>query len=384
MKKVAKKGMLMSALLLSVSVFLQACGSQSAAGTGDTIKVVVAGPMTGKAAQWGESMKNGVNLAVKEINDSGGILGKKVEVQIEDDKGDPKEAVNVAQRISTSNDVAGVIGHFTSGATMAASPIYQKAGIPEIAVASTHPKATEAGDYIFRVNVTNTGQGSGIIDWVVEKQGKRNIAILYDNDDYGNGIAEIAKKRTEEIRAKVVYEGSINTTGQQDFYVMLETAKKASPDALVIFSLYAPAAQIVSQADKVGLDVLTVGSDAIFTPDFINIAGQSSEGVYAATWFHSDSQNEGTKKFIETYKQVYKQDSDSWSPYAYDAMMIFAEAIKQAGKVDREAIRDALLKTNNFQGATGATTFTEERVPDPSSKELLFTVVKDGKFQLVK
>jgi branched-chain amino acid transport system substrate-binding protein len=368
--------LIMTALML----ILQGCAT-GAGGGGDKIKIVVVGPMTEAAAQFGDSMKNGVELAVEEINKNGGLLGKEIEIEVMDDKGNPKEAVTVAQRISQDRDVAGVIGHFTSGATMAASPIYQKAGIPEIAIASTHPEATAAGDYIFRQNVTNTGQGAGIIKWLNEK-GKKRIAIMYDNDDYGNEISKISKSTAEDLGMEVVYFGS-TSKDQKDFHVMINSAKEGKPDALVVFNLYATSAQIITQAKNNGLDVLTVGSDAIFTPDFIDIAAESSEGVYAATWFHPNTDNQKTQEFLSSYQEKFNADSDSWSPYAYDAMKILGEAIEKAGEVDREKIRDALAKTKDYEGATGTTTFTEERVPDISSKELLFTVVEDNKFKLI-
>ncbi|UOF88870.1 ABC transporter substrate-binding protein [Fodinisporobacter ferrooxydans] len=377
MKKII--GHMFLALALSTSLILSACGKSN-----DTIKVVVAGPMTGSSAQFGESMKEGTQMAANEINKKGGLLGKKIELDFEDDKGDPKEAVNIAQRISTDSNVVGIIGHFTSSATMAASPIYQKAGIPEIAVASTTPKATSAGNYIFRVNVTNTAQGAGIIKWLVQEKHKKRLAIFYDNDDYGNGITNDAIKTADRIGAQIVYKGSITPGVQQDFHVMLDAAKQAKPDALVLFTLYSTGAQIVSEADKMGLHLLTVGSDAIYAPDFIRLAGKSAEGVYVATWFHPDSNYSGTRKFVTDFKKTYNKDTDSWAPYSYDALMIFADAVKKAGKIDRSAIRDTLAKTKNFKGATGVITFNKQRVPDPSSMKLLFTVVKNGKFQLVK
>lgn len=368
-------------LFLMLSLFLQGCGST---GSSNVIKIAVAGPMTGDSAQYGESMKLGVDMAVDEINAKGGILGKNIQVSYEDDKGNPGEAVNVAQRISSDNNTVAVIGHFLTSCTLAASPVYQKVGLPEMAVASTNAAATSAGNYIFRVNVTNTAQGAGIMQWLAKVQDKKRIAILYVNDDYGKGIADQSRETAKELGMDVVYDGAVESSGEQDYTVPLTSAKAANPDALVIFAYYAACAKMLIQADTLALNVLKVASDAAYAPDLINIAGKSAEGVYVATWFHPDSNEAGTRKFVKAFETKYKKESDSWSPYAYDAMYVIAKGIEKAGKVDRKALRDALAKTKDFNGATGIITFNDQRVPDPSSKTLLFTVIKYGKFELLK
>ncbi|NPV69830.1 MAG: ABC transporter substrate-binding protein [Firmicutes bacterium] len=358
---------------------LQGCGSSS---SGD-IRVILAAPMTGNSAQWGESLKDGARMAVDEINAAGGVLGRKIALDFADDKGDPKEAVNVAQKIATDKDVVAVVGHFFTSCTMAASPVYQKAGIPEIAIASTHPDATKAGDFIFRVNVTNTHQGSGLVKWLLAK-GKKKIAIIYVNDDYGKGISEIAAKTVKDGGGEVVYTGTVAPSGEQDFTVLLTNVKNANPDALALFVFYANGAQLAIQAKKLGLSCMIAAADGVYSPDFVKIAGPAAEGAYVATWFHPSSKDPGTKAFIDGFKNKYNKDSDGWAPYAYDAVKILAEAIKKAGKADRKAVRDQLAQIKGFKGATGDTTFTAERVPDAAAKKLLITVVKEGKFVLTE
>jgi len=367
-------------ILFALSLgLLQGCSSDSPGQT----KIALCAPMTGNSAQWGEALKDGVNMAVDEINKAGGVLGKKFVVEFADDKGDPKEAVNVAQKLVTDRDLAAVIGHYFTSCTMAASPVYQKAGIPEIAIASTHPDATKAGEYIFRINVTNTHQGAGIAKWLIEK-GKKRIAVIYVNDDYGKGISQIAIETIKELGGDPVYVGTVAPSGEQDFTVLLTNVKNVSPDALALFTFYAAGAQIAIQAKTLGLDMPIVASDAIYSPDFIKIAGPSAEGVQVATWFHPDSDDPGTKAFTQAFQARYNKAADTWSPYAYDAVKVLAEAIKRAGKIDRAAIRDQLAQTKSFKGAVGDTTFTSDRVPDATAKRLLMTVVQGGKFTLIK
>ncbi len=369
--------LLFACMLVNVLV---GCGSKQE----DTLKIVMAGPLTGNSAQWGEAMKNGVQLAVDQLNDKGGVLGKKVEVSYEDDKGDPKEAVNVAQRIVTNSEYVGVIGHYFTSCTMAASPVYQKAGIPEIAVASTNPAATAAGDYIFRINPTNTHQGAGIVEWLVKEKDKKRIAFIYVNDDYGKGIFDIAKNTAIDLGAEVVFEGTAAPSGEQDFSVLISNIKNSNPDALVILSFYAVGAQILIQANKMGLDVLTVGSDGIYSPDLIKIAGDAAEGLYVATWFHPDNDAPLTVEYLKDYEEKYGEPSDTWAPYAYVATMVLADAIERAGITERSEIRDALKETKQYESPVGTITFDEDRVPDVKDLTLLFVQVTDGEFKLIK
>jgi branched-chain amino acid transport system substrate-binding protein len=357
--------------------------SQSVSGAATPIKIALVAPMTGNAAQWGESLKEGVDLAVEELNNSGGVLGRPLEVVISDHRGNPNEAVAVAQKLITDKDIVATVGHFFTSTTLAAAPVFQRAGVPMVAVAATDPRVPKAGDYIFRVNVTNTLQGSGVIEWLVRNQKAKRLAILFVNDDYGRGITEVAKDPATKLGAQVVYEASIQPGGEQDFTVLLTSARAAKPDALVLFAFYSAGAQIITQAKRLGLNMTIAGSDGLYSPDLINLASAASEGVYVATWFHPDSDDPQTRQFVEKYTKRWKHTPDTWAPYAYDAVRVLAEAIKRAGNTDKVAIRDQLAVTKDFKGATGVITF-KERAPDPAAKKLLFVVVQGGNFKLLK
>lgn len=348
------------------------------------IRIVMAGPLTGSAAQWGESMKQGVTLAVEQWNKKGGVLGKTIVVDFEDDQGDASQAASVAQKIVSSEKYSGVLGHFTTSCSLAAAPTYQKAGLPDIQVASTNPGSTSAGNYIFRVNPTNTAQGSGIVSWALS-QGKKNIAIFYVNNDYGAGMYQIAKKAIADNGGNLVYDAAIPAEGQDDFSVLLENVISKKAEVLILLNYYADNAKIVIQSKEAGLDVLLVSSDGAYSADFISIAGEAAEGVHVATWFHPDSDNPLTIEFLNAYKERFGKVADTWAPFAYDAANILITAIKEAGDAENhEAIRNNIAKTKNYSGVTGDTTFNEDRVPDTSEKILLMTIVKDGQFVLIK
>lgn len=376
-----KKRSLLSILLVFTMLLLTLSGC--AGKDGGTIDLVVAAPMTGSMAQWGETVKNGAQLAVDQWNANGGVLGKQITLTVEDDQGDPAEAASVAQKIVAADKYVGVIGHYTTSCTLAASPTYQNASLPEIAIASTNPGATAAGEYIFRINPTNTGQGMGIVNWTVE-QGKSKLAIFYVNNDYGKGMFDIATETIANLPAEVVYSAAIAPEGEDDFSVILTNVKDSGADALILLNYYAENAKIAMQMDALGLDILTVSSDGAYSPDFVKLAGESAEGVYVATWFHPESERPETQKFLDDYKNAFSVESDTWAPFSYDATNIMLQAIKDAGTTDSDAVRAKIAATSNYSGCTGNITFDAERVPDLTQMELLFTCITNGEFKLAK
>lgn len=348
----------------------------------EPIIFVVVGPMTGPSSEWGESMREGAEIAIEEINQAGGVLGRKIELIIEDDKGEPREAVAVAHKIVANPNLVAIIGHFFTSCTFAAGPIYQREGIPTLAIASTHPDVPLIGEYIFRPNVTNIHQSIGVIDYCVEVLGKENIAILYPEDDYGRGIFVVASERVKEQGVNIVYQASHRPAGDLDFTALLTSARRTNPDVLALASFYTQAAQIVRQMKLVGLDVPVVTTDGSYQPGFLEIGGAAAEGVYVATWFHPEGPLPETKRYVETYEAHFNKPADTWSPFAYDAAMILAKAIERAGTLDGESIREEIAKTD-YVGPTGRIIFDEDGAPDVKYKKLLFVQVVDGKFKLL-
>lgn len=346
--------------------------------TGGTIKLAMAAPLTGDYANFGLSDIEGMQLAVEEINASGGVLGKKIELVKGDDKGDPKEAVSIAQKFVNDKDIVAVLGHFFSGCTLAAAPIYQKAGIPTLAVASTNPKVPQVGNYIFRINVGDNYQGAQLAEWLYNKKGKKNVAIVYDNNDYGKGVTDAFRGKFQALGGKIVDIETYVGGQDKDFSVIITKIKQAKPEALVIVGYYSDAALFIDQAKRQGLDVLIVGSDSIYSDDFMKIGGKSVEGVYTVGYFHASDPRPKAQEFVKKYKEKYNKIPDAWAPYAYDAVYVMVDAIRRAGTTDRAKVRDALAQTKGFEGASGITTFNENR--EPAGKDLIILKVQDGKF----
>lgn len=371
-------------ILIIISSFILGSGQflEAKAYSSEPIIFALVGPMTGPSSEWGEAMRDGATIAVEEINQAGGVLGRKLEFIIEDDKGEPREAVTVAQKIVNNPNVVGVVGNFFSSCTFAAGPIYQQEGVPTLATAATHPDIPKIGDYIFRANPRNTAQGAGIIDFCLEVLGKKNIAILYPADDYGRGMFVSASERAKERGVNVVYQASHKTAGELDFTALLTSVRSAGADVLVLASFYTQAAQIVRQMKLVGFDVPVVGADSLYQPGFIEIGGASAEGVYVATWFHPEGPLPETKLYVETYKARFNKTVNISSPFIYDAVKILAGAIERAGTTDGEAVRDEIAKTD-YMGPTGPVTFNEYGGRNIKDLKGLFVQVVDGKFKLL-
>ena len=347
-----------------------------------TIKIATVGPITGDGAVWGTQQQQGVELAIDDINASGGLLGMQVELVPFDDKADAKEAVSVAQRIVDDTSISAVVGHVYSGNTIAAGPIYTKGQVPLVAVAATNPKVVESGgEYVFRINLSDAAAGADMANYVVGTLGKKSIAVLRDQNDYAQGVFDAFKAKAEELGATIVSEQKFVGGQDKDFSVMLTTIQGTNPDLIFADGYAAEAALIAQQKAALGIDTLLIIPDGATEPTYINLAGEAAEGTIAFSYFDPTIDDPKVTDLVEKYKAKYGQDILTYVPYAYDAMMAIAEAIKLAGSTDRIAIRDALEQVNYPDGVTGVLSF-ENR--DRAVGWSVVLKVEDGKFVFVE
>lgn len=378
MKKRIISIILVAVLIMSV---FTGCNSSSKTGKGDTIKIGVASPFTGDYAQFGEYTKDGVELAVEEINAAGGVLGKPIEIVYGDDKGDSKEAVSVAQKFASDSSIVGIVGHFFSGATLAAGPIYQQNKIPTIAMASTNPDVANIGDYVYRINVGDNYQGLQLAG-LLNSKGFEKVSVIYDNSDYGKGVSDVFSKSFKELGGEVVVNESYLGGQDKDFSIILTKIKNSGTEAIILASYYSEAALIIQQARNLGIEVPFYASDSLYTEDFINLAGKDANGTYVVAYFHETDPSESAQEFIKKFTAKYNKKVDSWSPYCYDAMYLMADAIKRAGSTDREKIKEAIASTTDFKGATGVANYENAR--EPLGKDLIVLIVEDGEYKVEK
>ena len=375
-----KKGLIFIMILAVLISAMTGCSSSVTEDT-DTIKIGVASPYTGDYAQFGDYTKDGVELAVEEINKAGGVLGKPIQIVYGDDKGDSKEAVSVAQKFASDKGIVGIIGHFFSGATLAAGPIYQQNEIPTIAVASTNPDVADIGDYVFRINVGDNYQGSQLAQLLKDK-GYNKVSVIYDNSDYGKGVSDVFTQSFTEIGGEVLLNESYLGGQDKDFSLILTKVKNTDTEVIILVSYYTEASLIIQQARNIGIDVPFYASDSLYTDDFLTLAGDAANGTHVVCYFHESDPSEAAQEFVKKFESKYNKKVDSWSPYAYDAMYVMADAINRAGTTDGPAVRDAIAATTDFQGATGVTNFEGAR--EPVGKYVVILVVENGQYVVEK
>jgi len=375
-----KKGLIFIMILAVLISAMTGCSSSVTEDT-DTIKIGVASPYTGDYAQFGDYTKDGVELAVEEINKAGGVLGKPIQIVYGDDKGDSKEAVSVAQKFASDKGIVGIIGHFFSGATLAAGPIYQQNEIPTIAVASTNPDVADIGDYVFRINVGDNYQGSQLAQLLKDK-GYNKVSVIYDNSDYGKGVSDVFTQSFTEIGGEVLLNESYLGGQDKDFSLILTKVKNTDTEVIILVSYYTEASLIIQQARNIGIDVPFYASDSLYTDDFLTLAGDAANGTHVVCYFHESDPSEAAQEFVKKFESKYNKKVDSWSPYAYDAMYVMADAINRAGTTDGPAVRDAIAATTDFQGATGVTNFEGAR--EPVGKDVVILVVENGQYVVEK
>ena len=348
----------------------------TAAAAGVPFKFGVAGPMTGQYANYGASHKAGAEIAVAELNAAGGVNGGQASFAIGDDLGDPKEAVLVAQKYIDDKQILFVDGHQFSGATIAAGAKYQEAGLPMISPSATNPDISKLGTFIWRICMTDAVQGEGLAKYSVTTLGLKKIAIMYDDSDYGRGLADAYEAAVKTAGGTVVGKEQY-TTGDTDFKAQLTKLKAASPELLFLSGYYPEGSKIAQQAAELGMKVQLLGSDGYASDELAKLGGAAVEGMLVSTFFDYSKTDAKVQAFVKAYQAKYAGANPDWfAANSYDVIMLAATAAKNAGKNDRTAINDALGKIGTYQGISGAITFDAN---GDVLKPLSIVVVQGGK-----
>ena len=324
----------------------------------DTIKLGVAGPHSGDLASYGIPTVKAAELVVKEINAKGGVLGKKVELLVEDDVCKPEVATNTATKL-LSNKVDVVLGHICSGATRAAMGIYKDSKIIAMSPSATNPALTQSGDYpnFYRTIASDDAQATLQVEFALEVLKVKKIAVLHDKGDYGKGLAEFAKGFLEKSpQAKVVlYEGI--TPGAVDYSAVVQKIKRSQAEAVIFGGYHPEASKIVSQMRKKRMKTIFISDDGVKDDTFIKVAQKYAEGVYA-TGPKDVSKNPMAIAATEAHKKAYGQDPGAFFLNAYAATLALLNGIEQAGSTDYDAVENA-LRTKFVETPLGKIRFDE-------------------------
>ena len=367
--------------LLSIFVFSILFLTLSA--YGQDIPIGFFAPITGPAAADGASAKHAVELGLKEVNDGGGINGRKVNLIIYDDRLNPQEAVAIANKLIEKDKVVGVASGSYSGPTRVTAPIFQKAGMPMVAGYAVHPDVTwdpkekKPNDFCFRNGFLGEIEGAAAAEFAVKNLKAKKISLIFMDNDFGRAISSGFAERAEKLGAAVLTKQMYKFPGEKDFRPFLTRIKEGNPDVIFAAGYYNEAASIVRQAKELGIKSQILGEEGFDSPKFLEIAGPAAEGVIIATNLDRDDPRPLVQNFLKNYQKAYNEDADMVGASSYDAFMILVNAIRKAG-TDPKAIQKALLETKDYNGLTGKISrFVQGEVVKP----VQIQVVKGGKFR---
>lgn len=358
-------------------------GTQSEASGGEPIKVGVNYELSGGVATYGTHTKNGIELAIEEINAAGGVLGgRMLQPIILDNKSDNAESLSVATRLIADEGVVAHLGPATTGNTLAAIPVAMEYKVPLLTTSATNPDVTvdpqtgQTREYIFRTCFIDPPQAMVAADFIFNELGLKKAAVYYDNtNDYSKGLSKVFKDEFEKLGGTVVAEeGYVDT--DKEFRPTLTKFRDAGAEVVYLPGYYQQAALIVSQARELGLNVPFVGADGWDSPDLVKIAGaEALNNTFFTNHYSSQDPSPKVQKFVEAYKAKYGDAPDSFAALGYDAAYLLADAINRAGSADPEAIKNALAATKDFEAVTGTMSFDEFHNP---VKEIAIIEMVDG------
>jgi branched-chain amino acid transport system substrate-binding protein len=343
-------------------------------------KIGFAFSMTGAAAAYGATQKNGAQLAVDEINAAAGPNGVKIDAIFDDDASTPQQGINVFNKFINADKVSAIIGPTLSNTAQVTDRAAQQAQVPVLGVSNTASGITEIGDYIFRDSLTEAVVIPNTIRIAKEKLGISKVAILYGNDDaFTKSGYEVFKKALKDDGIKILSEQTF-AKGDRDFSAQLTQIKAEKPDAIVCSALVEEASGIVSQARQLGIpySVSIIGGNGFNSPALIKNAGPAAEGVLVGAAWNVSSSSPVNQKFVAAFTKKYGNPPDQFATQAYSGVYIVYKAIEDAGDPnDHKAIRDALTKIKDLDTPLGSFSFTADR---NAGHPPVVQQVKDGRF----
>lgn len=351
-------------VVLTISIIFVGCARQPNANEPDrsSIKIGFFGDLSGPTFNFGQSAKNGMLMAVDQINQAGGIGGRQIDVVIEDDQGSPERAAELTGKLITQDQVVAIVAGGTSGNSRAAAPKAQAVHVPLIAPSSTDPAVTQVGDYIFRACFVDAFQGQVMARFARQSLNAKKAAILFDfNSPYGRGLTEYFELSFAKLGGHIVAKQSY-MQGDADFKGQLSTIQSNEPDVIYIPGYYGDVAVIAKQARAVGLKQPLLGGDGWDAPELWQLSGDALNVSYISTHYSVDDPSPAIQTFVHEYKLRYGNLApDAHAALAYDATRVLAGAIERSGSTDAAKIRNALAETKNFPGVTGVISIDADR-----------------------
>lgn len=358
-----------------------AAGSSQNADAASEIKIGLVTQLSGGGALYGKQMENGAQLAVDEINEAGGVLGKKLKLIVQDDQANPSESVKVTQRLVSEERIDAWMGTLKSSDTMTDLTITSKQNIPSLVPIGVADKITELGySNVFRNVANNTMQVEVMVDYILKKQPHKRIAIISENTDYGRGLTETFQKGFTAGGGQVTNVEYYNV-GQKEFSDQLTKIKANEPDAIVISGLIAEGALIAKQAQDIGLKTQLYGYGGFSGQGPIDLGGQAVEGLIHTEYFTPVQGDKKIEAFVNSYQKKYGEIPDSYySAATYDAVYIYAEGVKKAGSAEGVKVNEAMHTIKDYPGVMGSISFDEK---GQANTKVWIGQIKNGKQEVI-
>ena len=365
-----------SAILIMLA--LAACSKKDES----TIKVGEFASLTGKEAAFGQSSHKGTLLAIEELNATGGVLAKKIELITEDNQSKAGESATIVKKLISHEKVIAMLGEVASMRSLEAAPICQASAIPMISPSSTNPAVTEKGDYIFRVCFIDPFQGTAMAKFAQNTLKLRKVALLTSvSSAYSVGLAKYFKETFAANGGEIVIDQKYSE-GDKDFKAQLTAIKAAGVEGIFVPGYYTEAALICKQARELELTGPIFGGDGWEAPQLIEIGGKAIEGTFYSTHYSPENQSSLVQEFVRKFRNKFAGETpDAMAALGYDSAMVLADAIRRAGTTDHARLRDAIAATRGFSGVTGITTIDAQR---NAQKSAVVITVKDGEFKFVQ
>jgi branched-chain amino acid transport system substrate-binding protein len=342
----------------------------------ETVYIGVSGPLTGPNAQYGAQWKDAFDLALEEVNPK---AQRQIQYIFEDSQSDPRQSVAIAQKFVNDSRIVMELGDFSSPASMAASPIYQRAKLVQFGFTNSHPDFTKGGDYMWSNSISQAEEQPSLAEFAIAGLSRKRLGVIHLNTDWGvtskNLFAAAVKEKGGEITAQ---EGFL--PNERDFRSTLVRIRDSNPDGIVLIAYYADAATITRQIRTMGLPQTIVAVSSVYSPKLIELGGEAVNGVHCQSNFFPDEPRAEVQAFVEKFKAKYNREPDNFNATAYDTMMLASKLVNDYGAT-RAAIREGIAKVSLPSVIYGTMSFDSatRRVNGARYKRL---VVKDGKFAL--
>ncbi len=330
------------------------------AAAADAVVVGVSGPLTGPNAQYGAQWKASFDLAIEQIKAAGGPA---IEYVFEDSQSDPRQSVAIAQKFVNDDRIFMEIGDFSSTASMAASPIYQRAKLVQFGMTNSHPDFTKGGDYMWSSSISQAEEQPNLADYAVNGLGLKKLAVLHLNTDWGTTAKNLFVKGAQDKGGEIVAtEGFL--PGEKDFRSTLVRLRDAKPDGLILEAYYADAAVIARQVHDLGLTLPIAAVGSVYSPKLLELGGDAVNGIYTQSNFFPGDPRPEVQTFVNAFQTKYNRAPDGFNATAYDTMVLVGELVKQFGAT-REGVHEGLAKIKDVPSVVyGKLTF------DPATRRV--------------